>query len=276
MAYLLSKEDFLKISEYIYRKSGIYLQENKHYEKLANYVDKRASMLELESFREYFFKLRFEDKNEEEFQELINNITVNETYFFREKNQFEVLVNEILPEIDESLPALKTIRILSSPCSSGEEPYSIALNIIENSNIIDKRDIEIIGIDIDSDVIQKAKNASYPESSLQAVPKDILAKWFKKKESDYELDEKIQKSVDFQVVNVFDESKMRNLGKFDIIFSRNMFVYFSDASRKEAAMIFHEMLNPGGYVFLGDAEEMSRVVSVFKTKKIQNILIYQK
>nr|WP_321268349.1 protein-glutamate O-methyltransferase CheR [uncultured Sulfurimonas sp.] len=276
MAYLLSKDNFLKMSEFVYRKSGIYLDEDKHYEKLAKYIDARVLTLELDSFRKYFFKLRFDDKDSDEFQELMNAITVNETYFYREKDQFETLVNKILPELHKTLPSSKTIRILSSPCSSGEEPYSIVLHIVEEGSVVEQRDIEVVGIDIDSKVIQKAKMAKYSERSVHAIPKQVLAKWFNKKNLTYELGEELQGSVDFQVANVFDKTQMRNLGKFDVIFSRNMLIYFDDASRKEVAMTFYDMLNPGGYILLGHAEYMSRIVSVFKAKKIDNTLIYQK
>ncbi len=276
MAHLLTKENFAKIGEFIYRKSGIYLEEDKHFDKLAKFIDKRADELGFDNFRKYFFKLRFDDKEGEEFQELMNGVTVNETYFFREKDQFEVLADKILPELHESMPANKPIRILSSPCSTGEEPYSMILHIVEEGDIVEKRDIEVVGIDIDSTVIEKAKKAKYTERSVHAIPKNILNKWFNKKALGYELGEDLQGSVDFQVANIFDKTQMRKLGKFDVIFSRNMLIYFDDASRKEVAMTFYDMLNPGGYVLLGHAEYMSRIVSVFNAKKIDNCLIYQK
>jgi len=276
MGYLLSKENFAKIGEFIYRKSGIYLEEDKHYEKLAKYVDKRSLELAMDNFRKYFFKLRFDDKDGLEFQELMNAITVNETYFFREKDQFEVLVNRILPELHAKMPAGKPLRILSSPCSTGEEPYSMILHIVEEGKVVEQRDIEVVGIDIDSTVIQKAKAAKYTERSVHAIPKPILNKWFVKKSVGYNLGEDLMGTVDFQVANIFDKTQMRKLGKFDVIFSRNMLIYFDDASRKEVAMTFYDMLNPGGYVLLGHAEYMSRIVSVFSAKKIDNTLIYQK
>ncbi|MCF6309650.1 MAG: protein-glutamate O-methyltransferase CheR [Sulfurimonas sp.] len=276
MSTLLSKENFLKMSEFIYRKSGIFLDYDKHFDKLSKYVDRRANELEVEDFRKYFFILRFEDKNGEEFQELMNAVTVNETYFFREKEQFEVLANKILPELHKTLPASKPIRILSSPCSTGEEPYSMILHIVEEANVVEERDIEVVGIDIDSTVIEKAKKAKYTDRSVHAIPKNILAKWFKKKNLGYELIEDLHGSVDLKVANIFDKEEMRKLGKFDVIFSRNMLIYFDDASRKEVAMTFYDMLNPGGYVLLGHAEYMSRIVSVFKAKKIDGTLIYQK
>lgn len=276
MDNLLSKENFAKIGEFVYRKSGIFLEEDKHFEKLSKYIDNRASELELDSFRKYFFKLRFDDKEGTEFQELMNAITVNETYFFREKDQFEVLVNTILPELHQKLPSNNPIRILSSPCSTGEEPYSMILHIVEYGTVVEDRDIEVVGIDIDSTVIKKAISAKYTERSVHAIPKDILARWFNKKSLGYELSEDLQGTVDFHVANVFDKAQMRKLGKFDVIFSRNMLIYFDDASRKEVAMTFYDMLNPGGYVLLGHAEYMSRIVSVFNAKKIDNTLIYQK
>lgn len=276
MSNLLSKENFLKMAEFIYRKSGIYLEEDKHFDKLSKYVDLRAQQLEVDSFRKYFFKLRFDDKDGEEFQELMNAVTVNETYFFREKDQFEVLADRILPELHKTMPASKQIRILSSPCSTGEEPYSMILHILEEAKIVEKRDIEVVGIDIDSTVIEKAKKAKYSERSVHAVPKQMLAKWFNKKSLGYELIDDLHGSVDFHVANIFDKEQMRKLGKFDVIFSRNMLIYFDDASRKEVAMTFYDMLNPGGYVMLGHAEYMSRIVSVFKAIKINNTLIYQK
>ncbi len=276
MSNFLSKENFEKMGEYIYRKSGIYLEYDKHFDKISKYIDERSSKLGFDNFRKYFFKLRFEDKDSSEFQELMNAVTVNETYFFREKNQFEVLVDHVLHEIDKTKRAGEPIRILSAPCSTGEEPYSIILHIIEEGEIVEKRDIEVIGIDIDSTVIEKAKKSEYSQRSIHAIPKNILSQWFEKKKFSYKLSEDLIGTVDFQVANIFDKSEMRKLGKFDVIFSRNMLIYFDDASRKEVAMNFYDMLNPNGFILLGHAEYMSRIVSVFKAKKVGDTLIYQK
>jgi chemotaxis protein methyltransferase CheR len=276
MVYLLSDVDFQKMAEYIYRKTGIFLEVEKHYEKLAKYIDARAKLIEIDSFRKYFYILRFDDKTGEEFQALINAMTVNETYFYREKEQFEVLVNRILPELHAKKPRHLPIRILSAPSSTGEEPYSIILHILEEARIVEERDIEVVGIDIDSTVIEKAKAGKYTERSVHAIPPRVLSTYFRKKLLGYELIDDLIGTVDFKVSNVFDKTQMRQLGKFDIIFSRNMLIYFDDASRKEVAMTFYDMLNPEGYVLLGHAEYMSRITSVYKAKKIDSTLIYQK
>ncbi|MDD5717576.1 MAG: protein-glutamate O-methyltransferase CheR [Sulfuricurvum sp.] len=276
MVYLLSDVDFQKMGEYVYRKTGIFLEADKHFEKLAKYIDARASKIGVDSFRKYFYVLRFEDKDGSEFQALVNAITVNETYFFREKEQFEVLVERLLPELHAKRPKHLPLRILSAPSSTGEEPYSIVLHILEEGKIVEERDIEIVGIDIDSTVIEKAKAGKFSERSVHAIPKPILTKWFKSRTLGFDISSDLLGTVDFKVANVFDKAQMRQLGKFDVIFSRNMLIYFDDASRKEVAMTFYDMLNPEGYVLLGHAEYMSRITSVFKAKKIDSTLIYQK
>lgn len=276
MGYLLSDVDFQKMGEFIYRKTGIFLEVEKHYEKLAKYIDARCKTIGADSFRKYFYVLRFEDKSGDEFQALVNGITVNETYFYREKEQFEVVVNRILPELHAKRPRHLPIRILSAPSSTGEEPYSIILHILEEGKIVEERDIEVVGIDIDSTVINKAKAGKYTERSIHAIPKPVLSRWFKSRPLGYDLIDDLIGTVDFKVANVFDRTQMRQLGKFDIIFSRNMLIYFDDSSRKEVAMTFYDMLNPEGYVLLGHAEYMSRITSVFKAKKIDSTLIYQK
>lgn len=276
MSSLLSQENFAKMSEFIYRKSGIFLEEEKHYQKLAKFVDTRSKQLGFDNFRKYFFKLRFDDQDGQEFQELMNAITVNETYFFREKEQFEVLAKVILPELHRKVPKGRPLRILSAPCSTGEEPYSMVLHILEEGNVVEERDIEVVGIDIDSTVIAKAKAGKYTERSVHAIPQPILNQWFRKRTLGYELCDDLQGVVDFHIVNIFDKAQVRQLGKFDVIFSRNMLIYFDDASRKEVAMTFYDSLNTGGYVLLGHAEYMSRIVSVFTAKKVESTLIYQK
>ncbi len=268
--------NFSKLSEFIYRKSGIFLEESKHYDKLDKFVHKRCKELDLDGFRKYFFRLRFEDQNGSEFQELMNAVTVNETYFFREHDQFEVLVNHVLPELHSKRSSREPLRILSAPCSTGEEPYSMVLYLLEEADLIEKRDIEIVGIDIDSNVIKKAQDGKFSERSVHAVPPAQVAKYFKKVGFAYSLIPDLIGAVDFKIVNIFDRSAIRDLGKFDVIFSRNMLIYFDDASKKEVAMNFYDMLKPEGYVFLGHAEYMSRIVSVFKAKKFENSMVYQK
>jgi chemotaxis protein methyltransferase CheR len=275
MQISLSKDEYQKICDFVYRKSGIFLDE-KHYDKIVKKLEKRYDDIDVSTFRQYFYKLRFDDNNGKEIQELMNAITVNETYFFREKYQFEVLVKYILPELDKIRPVNQPLRILSSPCSTGEEAYSIAIYLMEDDNIINRRDIEIIGIDINSSVITKARSGIYNDRSVHDIPKPVFNKYFQDSRMGYKISQDITDAIRFDVVNVFDKKAMKDLGQFDVIFSRNMLIYFDDASRKEVAMTFYDILKSGGYVLLGHAEYMNRIVSVFNVKKFDTTLVYQK
>jgi chemotaxis protein methyltransferase CheR len=276
MPIVLTKTNFDKLSSFIYRRSGISLTVDNHFDKLQTVVGKRTDKLDIKTFRQYFSFLRFEDSTEEEFQELINSLTVNETYFFRENYQFETLVSDILPEIDYLKKNSEPIRILSAPCSTGEEAYSIAIHLLESDDLVNRRDIEIVGIDIDSNVIESAKSGKFPNRSLHTLSDNLKNKYFISKGGYNYIDEDLRDVIDFKVANVFSKKDMRKLGKFDVIFSRNMLIYFDDASRKEVAMTFYDLLNMNSYVLLGHAEYMSRIVSVFKPIKFEKSIVYKK
>ena len=271
---MLNYKEFAKVRDYLYRKTGIFIDDKKQdsfIKKLAPYLEKNG----YENFRSFFHSLRF-GNNQSFIQDIINLITVNETYFYREDHQFESLINIVLPQIHNSKPQNEVLRILCAPASSGEEPYTVALNLLDESNILAQRDIELVGIDIDSKIITKAENGIYNKRSIQFIPNHLLKKYFKVNGLDYHIDNMIKGAVNFKVANVMNKSQMRSLGKFDIIFSRNMLIYFDDESRREVGVTFYDLLKPEGFIFLGHADKMSRISSLFKTKRIGKSLVYQK
>ena len=270
----ISEREFGKLRDIVYRRTGIAIDEKK-YQILGKKIDDLMSKRGYQDFRSFFHDIRF-NKDKELFQELINLVTVNETYFFRENYQFESLIQDVLPKLHAIRPPEEVIRILCAPSSTGEEPYSIALHLLDEGKLVEERDFEIIGIDIDSAVIQKAREGYFSQRSVQFVPKHLLQKYFTKEGPRYRIADFIREAVAFENVNVMDKFAMKRLGKFDVIFSRNMLIYFDDKSRKEVAMTFYEMLKPQGYVFLGHAESMNRIVSVFKTVRSGQSIIYQK
>jgi len=271
---MLTESDFKKICDVIYRRCGIAM-DAKRYLPLKPKIESLMSRYNYDGFRSFFHDLRF-DKNSNLLQELTNIITVNETYFFREKYQFDAMTKDILPRLHSTRPLGEPFRILCAPTSTGEEAYTIALSLLEDNDIINKRDIEIIAIDIDSNVIEKANRGFYLDRSVQFVPKNLLSEYFTQKSGGYEIVDFIKDAINFKVVNVMDKLAMKKLGKFDVIFCRNMLIYFDDESRKEVAMTFYEMLKPKGCIFLGHAESMSRIVSVFRTQKSFDSIYYIK
>ncbi len=273
----ISDEDFLKFREFFYRKTGIHFETSKRY-----FVDKRlierCHATGSTNFRSYFTLLRFEVSGQE-LQALTNLMTVNETYFFREEYQLKSLVNSILPEIVARKRAAgdkSTIRIWSIPSSSGEEPYSIAMYLLEYWPSIALWDVEIIASDIDTSVLAKAKAGRYSERSVSNLPKALLQKYFRSAGDEYQMEVDLRSTVEFTTVNLNDPLTTRPYRGFDVVFCRNLLIYFDDASRRQAAEVFFDALNPGGFICLGHSESMSRISSLFKVRKLADAIVYQK
>jgi chemotaxis protein methyltransferase CheR len=219
--------------------------------------------------------LRFQASGEE-LQHLTNVMTVNETYFLREDYQFQCLVDSILPEIVRHRKSQEPIRIWCIPSSTGEEPYSIAMYLLENWPGINQWDVEIISSDIDTGVLRRARAGLYSERSVQNVPPQWLKKYFRPVGIEYQLKDDVRQAVEFTRVNLSEPADTARYRNFDVIFCRNLLIYFDDASRKTAADTFYEALNTGGYICLGHAESMSRMSSLFKVCKFPAAIVYRK
>jgi chemotaxis protein methyltransferase CheR len=273
-ASTVSQDDFLKFQEYFYRKTGIRFEDTKRY-----FVDKRLvermGHTGSANFREYFSKLRFEADGTE-LQALVNLMTVNETYFFREDYQFDCLVNSILPEIVARKKNRSPIRIWALPSSSGEEAYTIAMCLIERWPGIDSHDVEIISSDIDTNILTQARAGLYSARSTMHVPESYLRKYFKKTAAGFQIDDALRNAVEFTRVNLQDPSDVKPYRNFDVIFCRNLLIYFDDVSRKQAAETFYDALQPGGFILLGHSESMSRISSLFRVRKFEDAIVYQR
>lgn len=203
--------------------------------------------------------------------ELINLVTTNETYFEREAHHFDYLINTILPEFN-NLSSSRPIRILCAPCSSGEEPYSIALRILESSKR-SSRPIEIIGIDISEEVINKAKLGLYSKRSVHSLSPDILSRYFTEEKGYYRILPLNGVHIQFKAGNLFDTSLWNSLGEFDVIFSRNMMIYFDKEKNKELLTQFKKHLN--GYLIMGHADDHIQAREVFTSLHIDRGVIYR-
>jgi len=270
----ISEVDFEKFREFFYRKTGIQFEPSKRY-----FVDKRLleriELTDSDNFRTYFTKLRFEASGEE-LQHLTNLMTVNETYFFREEYQFQCLVNSMLPDIISRKRDGGAIRIWAIPSSSGEEPYSIAIYLLEHWAGINDWDIQIISSDIDTKILAQARKGLYSERSVQHLPEMLLRKYFKRSSEGYQICDDLREAVEFTRVNLSERADTRAYRDFDVIFCRNLLIYFDDVSRKTAAETFYDALKPGGYICLGHSESMSRFSSLYKVRKFPEAIVYQK
>jgi len=270
----INDEDFLKFREFFYRKTGILFEDSKRY-----FVDKRLlermNATASDNFRSYFTMLRFQASGEE-LQTLINAMTVNETYFFREEYQFQCLVNSMLTEIIAHRTTKTPIRIWSVPSSSGEEPYGIAIYLLEYWPQLSHWDIEIISSDIDTSILNRARNGRYSPRAVQYLPTILLNKYFHRDGEYFQINQELRDAVEFTRVNVTDAAEMRTHRNFDVIFCRNLLIYFDDLSRKQTAESFYDALNPGGFICLGHSESMSRISALFRVRKFPEAIVYQK
>jgi chemotaxis protein methyltransferase CheR len=270
----ISAEDFQKFREFFYRKTGIQFELSKRY-----FVDKRLveriEATRSETFRAYFTLLRFQASGEE-LQQLTNLMTVNETYFFRAEYQFQCLIHSILPEITARKRDRNPIRIWIIPSSSGEEAYSIAIYLLEMWAGINDWDIELISSDIDTRILGQARQGLYSPRAVQELPARYLQKYFQRSGDNYQISDDLRSAVEFTRVNLSERADTRAYRNFDLVFCRNLLIYFDDVSRKTAAETFYDALKPGGFILLGHSESMSRISSLYKIRKFPEAIVYQK
>ena len=271
----ISEFQLKKLRNYLNNEIGFYIDDS----KMQNiYKRKVVKLLKDKNYTDFeeFFKDLILKKSSILKQDLINVFMVNETYFFREKYQFDTLINYVLPELDLLRPKNEVINILCAPVSTGEEIYSIAIMLMEEGNLINKRDFMLLGIDIDSDAINKAKEGVYSERSVHKLPDEIKEKYFIKTGNKYRVKDFLKKAVNFKIVNIMDKYQMKKLGMFDVIFSRNMLIYFDEKSKREVIATFYSIMKEGGYLFLGHAERVPSDIVLFKSLKLGESFVYKK
>ncbi|MBE9607106.1 protein-glutamate O-methyltransferase CheR [Acetobacteraceae bacterium H6797] len=269
----LSEDELRRLCDFLYRQSGMAYGESKRY-YITRRVNARMHETGAEVFGTYMALLRSDPG---EVQRLINSFTVNETYFYREEYQFACLSRSLLPQIVARRGPGDLVRIWSMPCSTGEEAYSIAIWLLENWALVDAYHIDIIGSDIDTEVLQAAMRGEYGERALSRLPAELRRRYFTRlEEGRWQLIQDLRESVRFTQANLIDTAAMRREGGFDVIFCRNLLIYFDEASRLIAADNLHDALNPGGFLCLGHSEAMSRISDRFVTRRFQEAVVYQR
>jgi len=268
----LRPEDLARVTDFIYRWTGMSFGENKRY-----FIDRRVADRMTETrfnrFSAYFALLRTDGS---EAEKLINSVTVNETYFYREQHQFTTMHRSLLPEIVERRRPGDLVRIWSVPCSTGEEAYSIAIWLLENWQMVDAYNVEIVGSDIDSRALSEARQGYYGDRPVGRMSERLLKEYFEPAAGGVRLIQDLRESVTFSHVNLIDAVSMAEHGRFDIIFCRNVLIYFDDASRGLAARNLFDSLNPGGFICLGHSESMSRISSRFLTRRFPDAVVHQR
>jgi chemotaxis protein methyltransferase CheR len=242
-------------------------------EILASRLKPRLRELRLESPRAYYEYLRFHPQRDVEFDQLPALVTNNETYFFRETRQFEILIDHVLPERATAGP----LRLLSAGCSSGEEPYSLAITL-HNAGLPTggKTSWEIDACDLNPERIARAREALYDETSLRVCDPDARRRYFAVEGGRFRLRERYRAGVRFFQANLLAPGFAFDRGRYDVILCRNLLIYFGDAAFESLIGLFARSLAPGGYLFLGHSESLFDRATEFTPVVVGGSIVYRK
>lgn len=272
----LSDEEFIALRDLIRDRCGIYFDDSSKY-ILDKRLGNRLKELKFQSFKEYIFFLKYDKRRDEEFAFIYDTITTNETYFFREEYQLKAFSEEIIPEIASKKSKGDVIRIWSAGCSTGEEPYTIAMILYSKKEILNNFRISIFGSDISQKCIKIAREAIYYQNSFRATTEEQKKKYFDDMgNGGYRVKPEIREMVSFGTLNLLDKAKLAILPTMDVIFCRNVLIYFDMNSRKAVVKNFYEKLERGGFLLLGHAESLINISTDYVIRHLKNDMVYQK
>ena len=247
--------------------SGIYLFERR--------LAERVAALELSSFDEYYKYLRFNVNGPRELEDAIELLTTKETYFFRQEYQLRAFQKELLPRIAKTNGASKQVTVWSAGCSSGEEVYTIAMLMVE-SGALYNWDMRVVGSDLSRHNVATARRGVYRGASFRTIPEDVMKRYFGEVADGYQVVDSIRRMCHFGQLNLLDSVRASNVGRVDVIFCRNVLIYFDEQKKKRVIDTLYQRLVPGGYLLLGHSESLLNVSTAFELVHLKEDLVYRK
>lgn len=274
----LSPSDFTLFCDYLHLHSGLHFDERNR-SLLERSLLRRMRAIAASDFLDYFDYLVAHRETRDELKRLISLLTVGETSFFRYFAHFEALISKVLPELIESNRLSRTLRIWSAGCSTGEEPYSLAILLLERFPELASWNITILATDINKRSLTKARKGVYRDRPLRLVEPQTLAKWFVRVPEGHQLDARVRDMVRFGYLNLQTDAypaAENNTANCDIIFCRNVMIYFRPETTRTIVERFYAALRPGGYFFMGHAETMINISAAFRRHQHNGGFYYQK
>ena len=254
----MSLQDFLSIREFIYGRTGIFFSESKQY-FLENRLNRRLQEVHLSAYRDYLGLLQGQ-QGREELKQLFNEITTNETSFWRNPPQIEAFQRIVLPEAVALVRARggNRLRIWSAACSSGEEPFTLAMICQEaKDSLLRGMGVEIIATDISEKVLALAREGSYGSYTLRNLtPAQVKQHFTALSQDNFQVKSELKQLVNFRNFNLIDYASYRTLGSFDVVFCRNVLIYFDDAVKAKVIKGFHDVLQPKSFLLVGHSESI--------------------
>ena len=273
----LFEEEFRLLRDLIHERFGIYFEENQRASLRARLVGRLLS-LDLLSFEDYYHYLRFGPHRNDELQRMVAHLTNNETYFFRESAQLKVFAEHVLRGLKErkAQEGSRSLRILSAGCSTGEEALTVAMIVYDSGQFFWSWAVQIAGLDVDDVALEKARRGTYHHNSFRGMSPELIDRHFVRQGGGAQVKEAVRRLVRLRQGNILDPESYDGLQPLDVIFCRNVLIYFSDATTRRAVELFHDALSPGGYLLLGHAESLSRITGLFRPIRFPGAMIYQR
>ena len=268
----LSNETFQRFCKLIYEKTNIRMRESKQV-LVSNRLRRRIVALNLKGYDEYYHYLTRGENRAQEIVHFIDAVSTNETYFFREYNHFDALLNLVLPDLNQRK---RRLRFWCAGCSTGEEPYTLRIVLEEARAARRVGDVEILATDISHQVIDRAREGEYGERAVRMVPADLMKRHFiEESEGCFRVSRAVQEGVEFRVHNLLGDQPPT--GPFDLIFCRNVMIYFDKPTQRRLVDdCFARVLDPKGYLFVGHSESLSGTSQKFRYLREVKAPVYQR
>jgi chemotaxis protein methyltransferase CheR len=250
----ITETEFRQLRDAIRERFGIFYDDTKQF-LLQSRLQTRLVKRSVADFNAYYRFLSTHPERQNEWDELASVLSNNETYFFRERAQLEVLAKDV---VDESLKNGGKLRVWSSACSTGEEPFSFAMTLLESRRISPSQ-IQIRATDLSPRALAKCGEGFYRELSFRATPPELIQKYFRPFQGGFLISDDIKRMVEFNRINLLQEQAIAQMGPFDAIFCRNVLIYFDKPTQKRVVEAFAKALRPRGFLFLGHAESIMRL-----------------
>jgi chemotaxis protein methyltransferase CheR len=270
----MTDEEFRLIRDLIRDTCGIFFEDSMKF-LIERRLQPRLPVHDLVSFREYYHLIKYGRERAAEFDEIVERVTTNETYFFREAYQLKAFTEEILPAMTAAAAPEQHFRIWSAGCSTGEEPYSIAM-LLDQVPCARGFTFDIYGNDISRKVLRTARAGLYTRASFRATDSETIERYFDVEGRARRLHEQIRNRVTFGHLNLMDEGALALIRDIDVLFCRNVIIYFDAASRERLLATFHRKLRPGGYLLLGHSESLINDSTDFELVPLENDIVYRK
>ncbi len=274
----ITDEEFVQLRDFIYEKSGIFVDQKRKY-LFESRFRKRLQELGLNSFGDYHKFLKFDSSRKEEMIRLFEMITTNETSFYRDTKQLEAFTDKVLSPLvaDIRKQGKKDLNIWSAGCSSGEEPYTLAILLFELLGMDAARwNIRINANDISMAMINKAREGVYNDYAMKTTPEAIKKKYFINEAGGLRIKPEVAKLVDFRLMNLNDPLALKRIPRSHIVFCRNVIIYFDEDMKKRVINAFYDNLMPGGYLLLGHSESLHKITKAFKPEFHPGTIAYKK